>query len=646
MKSRIVLTGILCFFSGLLVAQKMTVKDSNANVLMEVNDEGTVGSITVLSGSAPGVTTNKLYNVSGVLYWNGTALAAGGASGWTDDDTIVRLTTAMDMVGIGTSSPEFKLSLDDDGGIIAKGIFGSGATLITSGAGPRLIWYPRKSAFRAGEVMGSQWDETNIGENSIAMGWNTIASSGITTAFGQSTTASGLFSTSMGSGTTASGGASVAMGYNTKSSGECSTAMGTFTTAAGNHSTAMGYSTSADSYISMAIGRHNVGGGTAVSWVTTDPVFEIGIGADGSNKANAVTVLKSGNVGIGVATPGQKLEVNGKTLTSQLQVGTSTTTGYVLTADASGNATWQAASEGGWTDDGTNVYTTASSDKVGIGTSTPEFKLSLDTDGGILAKGTYEEGNTLPTLGGGTRLIWYPRKAAFRAGYVDGTQWDDGNIGDYSTAMGTLTTASGTGATALGYGTTSSGSGTTSMGIDTKAESRCSVAMGKFNVGGGSPTGWNDTDPLFEIGIGTGSLDKKNAVTVLKNGKVGIGTGKSSPTYLLDMDGGGYYNSGTGQWVSVSSRESKQDIRGNSMDAQEILDQVQLVNFRYRNEVKENSDAPYHIGFIAEDTPELLSGKNHDGIYMSDCISLLIAVVKEQQKRIEALEAMMNESMR
>ena len=32
-------------------------------------------------------------------------------------------------VGIGDTAPEFKLSLDNDGGIIAKGTFDSGATL-------------------------------------------------------------------------------------------------------------------------------------------------------------------------------------------------------------------------------------------------------------------------------------------------------------------------------------------------------------------------------------------------------------------------------------------------------------------------------------------------------------------------------------
>ena len=41
-------------------------------------------------------------------------------------------------VGIGTNDTEFLLTLDKDGGIIAKGTFDSGQTLVASGAETRL----------------------------------------------------------------------------------------------------------------------------------------------------------------------------------------------------------------------------------------------------------------------------------------------------------------------------------------------------------------------------------------------------------------------------------------------------------------------------------------------------------------------------
>ncbi len=212
-------------------------------------------------------------------------------------------------VAIGTTTPEFKLTLDNDGGIIARGTFGSGATLTTSGTGARLIWYPKKAAFRAGYCWSTTWDDGNIGDYSTAMGAASNASGFASIAIGFQPTASGYVSTAMGSFTTASGDFSTAMGANTEASGYVSTAMGSFTTASGNHSTAMGQRTTANSYLLMSIGRWNIGGGSLDSWVATDPLFEIGIGTS-SAPANALTVLKNGNVGICTAAPSAGLEID------------------------------------------------------------------------------------------------------------------------------------------------------------------------------------------------------------------------------------------------------------------------------------------------------------------------------------------------
>ena len=55
----------------------------------------------------------------------------------------------------------------------------------------------------------------------------------------------------------------------------------------------------------------------------------------------------SGNVGIGRSDPQAKLDVNGTVKMNGLQLGTSTTAGYVLTASSGGVATWQAPAGGG-----------------------------------------------------------------------------------------------------------------------------------------------------------------------------------------------------------------------------------------------------------------------------------------------------------
>ncbi|MBN1480065.1 hypothetical protein EH223_19120 [candidate division KSB1 bacterium] len=115
---------ILCtFFYAGVHAQEMTVKDDEDNILFQVNDEGTTGKAIVSSakvdlieissiGVAPVHQTNKLYNLSGSLYWNGSTIAN---CGWSDDGGMVRLTTSADKVGIGVTSTNEKLELLNSG---------------------------------------------------------------------------------------------------------------------------------------------------------------------------------------------------------------------------------------------------------------------------------------------------------------------------------------------------------------------------------------------------------------------------------------------------------------------------------------------------------------------------------------------------
>jgi hypothetical protein len=171
-------------------------------------------------------------------------------------------------IGIGTSSPVAKFQVKD-GAVLFSG--SSGGTPI-SGAGTRFMWIPLKKAFRVGSVSGTQWDNSNIGLNSVAMGYSTIANKDYATAMGYQTTASGLGSTAMGRSTVASGICSVAMGRYTKASNDYATAMGRNTTASGIYSTAMGYGTKASEWYSTAMGRNTIASGhcsTAIGSETT-----------------------------------------------------------------------------------------------------------------------------------------------------------------------------------------------------------------------------------------------------------------------------------------------------------------------------------------------------------------------------------------
>ncbi len=359
------------------------------------------------------------------------------------------LAAASGNVGIGTTNPRAKLEIGGGGSILAIGTYGSGWTEPNLGAGTRMMWYPRKAAFRAGHVDGVHWDNGNIGDYSTSFGLTNIASGiasfaigfytnasgefsfasgegtnaigygsfttgsyssaagGVSVAMGSGSNASGDISVAMGGGTNASGMASVAMGEGGTASGAFSVAMGAYTTASGdssvaigeggtasgsnsfsigaqttasgNYSTAMGNSTNANAYNSVAIGRYNVGGGTAGSWVATEPLFEVGIGASSVSKANALTILKNGNVGMGRTSPGVKLD-----FASSTNVVIDVREGHIKGLNSTPLADDYAVPLGHlknnyvyWKLSGSNLYASSTSWKVGIGTTSPSEMLTV-----------------------------------------------------------------------------------------------------------------------------------------------------------------------------------------------------------------------------------------------------------------------------
>src|SRR2546426_8468690 len=155
----------------------------------------------------------------------------------------------------GASSPAVTpaVVVTDPDGWAATGTFGSGVIPVT-GAGVRLMWYPRKAAFRAGGVPGTQWDDANIGNYSVALGNGTMATASRSTALGQSTIASGDASTAMGFGSRAGGRFTTAIGNTTTASIDFSTAIGSNATASGFASTALGIRTTASGRHSTALG--------------------------------------------------------------------------------------------------------------------------------------------------------------------------------------------------------------------------------------------------------------------------------------------------------------------------------------------------------------------------------------------------------
>ncbi len=154
------------------------------------------------------------------------------------------------------------LGADLDKGFLITGISTPGSSSPDLGAGSRLMFYPAKCAFRAGNVTDDRWDNLNVGRHSVAMGFNTTANGQVSTALGTASTASGNNSMSIGYFTVASGNASTALGAGAVASGSTSIALGLNVTASGAQSTALGSNTNAVGFASTAMGRETIAFGS------------------------------------------------------------------------------------------------------------------------------------------------------------------------------------------------------------------------------------------------------------------------------------------------------------------------------------------------------------------------------------------------
>ena len=94
-----------------------------------------------------------------------------------------------------------------------------------------------------------------------------------------------------------------------------------------------------------------------------------------------------------------------------------------------------------------------------------------------------------------------------------------------------------------------------------------------------------------------------------------------------------------GAWLNSSSRERKEHIQALSgAQALQALAELRPVTYNYKVDAEEK-----HVGFIAEDVPELLASKDRKSLSALDIVAVLTKAVQEQQQVIEEQRQAMQE---
>ena len=151
--------------------------------------------------------------------------------------------------------------------------------------------------------------------------------------------------------------------------------------------------------------------------------------------------------------------------------------------------------------------------------------------------------------------------------------------------------------------------------------------------------GWDPTHTWFEVLAVHQNVGYKPVVLNPYGGRVGIGT--TAPSHPLEMASGAYVSAG-GVWTNASSREYKTDIKQLTAEkAMTALTQLKPVEFAYKADSQEK-----HVGFIAEDAPQLVAAKDGKGMSPMDVVAVLTKVVQEQQRTVTEQRATIAELSR
>jgi len=429
-----------------------------------------------------------------------------------------------------------------------------GDSTSASGASSVALGHKTHASALSSTATGYQTDASGL--YSFSGGYYTQATNTSSTSFGFYSQATGVSATSLGYATLAAGENSIALNSVTKAFGNNALSSGYATKAYGWESSAFGNNTTTRSYVSAVFGAYNDTIATSVpdGWVSTDPLLMVGNGVSNTERNNAFTIYKNGNLlaknpttvetdpGVlpaPVSEPGTRMMWLPEK--SAFRVGTVT------------NAVWNSVLIGTWSfASGFNSRADGiASTAMGAGciaqgnTSTAMglFSNALADYSTAIGYQAQASGDKSIALGNSTNASGNYATSMGSVSIASGAVatamgYNNEASGDHATAMGHSTNASGNISLSMGFNTNASGDGSMAMGWSSQAEgwmtaalgrgthakAFTSTAIGSYNdeIAGSSKTLWVETDPIFYIGNGEMDSSPSNAMVVYKNGNTDI----------------------------------------------------------------------------------------------------------------------------
>jgi hypothetical protein len=274
-------------------------------------------------------------------------------------------------------------------------------------------------------------------------------------------------------------------------------------------------------------------------------------------------------------------------------------------------------------------------------------------------------GNTgvgsIPATGPGTRMMWYPGKAAFRAGDA-WNEWEDNLIGAYSVAMGRFPLATGDASIALGYASQATGNYAVALGNgfatgDLSFAVSKGVASGIQSAAIGFATNASG-DGSFALGSWANTNGKPGAFVWGDNSSPGVSVNAAAdnqfvaraarfwfgnsnnvtalPDRFIETSTGAFLSIG-GTWTNSSDSSRKTGFA--AIDGEEVLAKLEVMpitTWSYRDE----ADSVRHMGPTAQDFRTAFSlGSSDRAIATIDADGVSLAAINALVSRTAALQA-------